>query len=342
LIHAGHTTEPSSVKSYIDNVSPSIRDRKFRCIVCSGRDFTFLFQGTDRVHGIAGRFNLFCCNGCGLVFVYPIPDNLDTYYPENYYAFRKKKASLLRSIAAGIKLKTLRTFHLSSKSVFFSLLLYPLSKKYLHYPKRRINKSVERVLDIGCGTGQMLLDLQSLGWEVYGNDISVSACKVARESGLKNIQAGSFEELEYPSGFFDCICMSDTLEHMVNPLSSLRKAKRILRKGGELIIALPNYNSLGRRVFGRHDVIFDLPRHLYMFTPENLASLVKKAGFQTIQIYTTNTISSLHHNFAYMLGIRLEKVQRFDKLINLFDMILECFLTNNKRYGNRLVLKCRS
>lgn len=107
--------------------------------------------------------------------------------------------------------------------------------------KLLIGKKQKDVLDVGCGTGETLLYLQSIGLaeNVCGVDRSELAVKYARQRGLKNIKKGEAEKLPYKDSSFDLVLFLDVLEHIEDDVKAVSEAKRVLRPDGRIIVTSP-------------------------------------------------------------------------------------------------------
>jgi len=138
-------------------------------------------------------------------------------------------------------------------------------------------------LDIGCGDGVFLFELQRLGWAASGVEMDASAVQAARRQGLDARQA-TVEDLPFPPGSFAIVRMWHVLEHVRDPRAALTNARRLLRPGGELILGVPNVSSLYRWCFGPRWSGWDLPRHLGHFSPRTLMRLLRETGFTVVSI----------------------------------------------------------
>ena len=156
-----------------------------------------------------------------------------------------------------------------------------------------------RLLDVGCGEGAFLkLAGEEYGYDVYGVEPAEDLAATCQATlGLENVFRGTFEEADYPNGFFDVITMTDVLEHFRDPVSVLRKADRLLKQGGVLFIKVPNvdYLLLKARLlafFGLKDrMSAQLPmgimapeEHLYNFSSRTLCALLERAGFSVPKV----------------------------------------------------------
>jgi 2-polyprenyl-3-methyl-5-hydroxy-6-metoxy-1,4-benzoquinol methylase len=145
-------------------------------------------------------------------------------------------------------------------------------------------KNKGKVLDIGCATGTLLSIFKEKGWEVWGVEPS-SSSEIASARGIKVLQS-TFEEAKLNSNFFDVVILNHTLEHVNNPIETLKKAHSILNKGGLILIDVPNFGSLSSRIY-KSKWPYILPNeHTFHFTPDTLKKVIKKSGFKVIHTET--------------------------------------------------------
>ncbi len=136
-----------------------------------------------------------------------------------------------------------------------------------------------RVLDMGCGRGVILGALADRGFEVHGVEISANAARGADPRAEIRI-AAQLAEADYPEDFFDQVVIWHVFEHLADPRGTLATVHRILKPGGRLIMALPNFSSLQARLTGRAWFHLDLPRHLYHYPLPALRQLLGDTGFE--------------------------------------------------------------
>lgn len=175
-----------------------------------------------------------------------------------------------------------------------------------------------RLLDVGAGTGILMHLARERGWTVDGIDIApLTARKVAEEFGL-TISIGAFETFDFGGRQFDAITMLDVLEHVVDPLATLRRAHELLRPGGAIAIAVPNQRSLLTSLVGAYaraggpaanDLLFRLyvPPHLYYFTPPTLRRMVETAGFR-IGVLKQGAVYLGRYRMSLAMRIPLEMI----------------------------------
>ena len=134
---------------------------------------------------------------------------------------------------------------------------YYLADKWEYGEAIQLLQPQQQVLEIGCGAGDFLQKLVSLGHECIGLEINEKAIQLARDKGL-NVSLGTIESYaEAASCKFDVVCAFQVLEHLSEPLAFLRSCLQCLRPGGLLIFAVPN----GDGIFASLDVALDMPPH---------------------------------------------------------------------------------
>lgn len=140
-----------------------------------------------------------------------------------------------------------------------------------------------RALDVGCGSGEMLLALRRLGWEVVGIERTQASAAPARRMGIE-VHAAGLEACPLAAASFDLIILWHVLEHLSDPLATLDKVARLLRPDGRLIVAIPNVASWPARLAGPAWYHLDVPRHLYHFDRRTLSLLLRRTGFRVERV----------------------------------------------------------
>jgi SAM-dependent methyltransferase len=136
--------------------------------------------------------------------------------------------------------------------------------------------------------------LKNHGWgEVHGIEISRGAAALANEHGL-DVFCGELVDAHYPDSYFDYISLVHVLEHMHDPMMTLKEICRILKRDGLLVVGVPNFESYENKVFGKYQSLMDVPRHLYHFSKKTITAMLEKNG-QVIQ-------KTVGKNFFYTRG----------------------------------------
>jgi SAM-dependent methyltransferase len=129
--------------------------------------------------------------------------------------------------------------------------------------------------------------MQELGWEVTGVEPDGEAAKVALERFGLSVHEGALEEVAFPDDTFDAITMSHVVEHLPDPISTISECRRILKKGGRLVVTVPNIESLSYRIYREAWRGLEVPRHLFLFSSPTLRACVERSGLQLLELRTT-------------------------------------------------------
>jgi len=255
------------------------------CNLCGGSDTELLFGVSDSSTSQKQKFNIVRCRSCDLVYVNPRPTQgvISRYYPQDsYYSYRFQDQNTLKRRIRNHVLEEEGGYSHSGKD---DILVIAMGKIIKHLLKNQVLMSIPYVpggkaLDIGCGCGELLLWLKNHGWsEVCGVEMSRSAADLANRHGL-NVFCGTLEQARYPDRFFDLISLNQVLEHMHDPMQTLKEVHRMLKPDGLLLVGVPNFGSFENAVLGRHQsILTEVPRHLYHFTLRTLTRMLDESGF---------------------------------------------------------------
>ncbi len=235
------------------------------CGLCKGSNTVKLFT-TCNIHGryILNKndvFDIFRCDDCGLVFVSDVVVNqayYSKYYAQNYYypsgSFSTTAVGLLSKISLKIK-----------------------EKQILKYTKLDKSRKV-RILDIGCGCGDFLVNLSHNRFEKFGIEINPDGFNACKNKSIK-VYNQEIQDVDFEDNSFDVVTLWHVLEHFKDPVLVLKQVKRILSKNGVLIIATPNTDSLGFKFGNKFWFHLDSPRHLMLYNRKSITALLKQVGF---------------------------------------------------------------
>ena len=170
--------------------------------------------------------------------------------------------------------------HTDSNRSFLDKIYQVVKKHMLQRKLKWIEKKFPakgRILDLGAGTGDFLLEAKKRGWKVKGVEPNEQARNLALEKGIKLSEtSGNFK-----SDKFDVITMWHVLEHVYDLKSQMIELEHLLKKGGLLIIAVPNYKSYDAQYYKEFWAAYDVPRHLWHFSRNSFKHLI--AGSEFIQ-----------------------------------------------------------
>ena len=248
-------------------------------------------------------FRLLECAQCNSVFLFPQPSEteLALFYNETYYGKARKKfvSAAEAGVAALTRLKWNRL--------------------------RPLLGDTGPLLDIGCGRGTLLKLARAAGVEAYG---------IERPSPLghsvSNVVAKDLRKCSFPDRHFQLVVLWHVLEHLHNPAQTLREIHRILKPGGWLSVAVPNYGGAQAQASGPRWFHLDPPRHLWHFRRPALQSLLENSGlraarwstfsleydwFGTLQSWMNRALQDDNHLYGLLRSERVPPVAESARLI---------------------------
>ncbi len=239
------------------------------CPVCNSDKIHRQLSAKD--YTVSGEtFEIWECSNCSLRFTQNVPGKEDIgkyYQSENYVSHTETKRGAINRLYHLVRKKTLK------------------SKKHIveKYTELRIGK----LLDIGAGTGAFLNTMQAAGWQGRGLEPDAAARQKALE--LYNMELLPSEELfaQVPV-YYDAITMWHVLEHVHDLHDYIIQIHKLLKPGGRAFIAVPNYTSSDATHYQGEWAAYDVPRHLYHFSPKSMFILLaqhKLSIVETLPMY---------------------------------------------------------
>lgn len=134
-----------------------------------------------------------------------------------------------------------------------------------------------RMLDVGCGLGWLLSGVDP-DWERHGVEVSNFAADHADAHGT--IHRGTIESAPYPDGCLDLTVMHHVIEHMADPVANIERVHRMLKPGGWLILATPDFDSGCARRFGANYRMLHDPTHVSLFSSDSMHRFLRDHGFE--------------------------------------------------------------
>ncbi len=229
------------------------------CPSCGSANLNEVLSATD--HTVSHEtFAILECRDCHLRFTQDVPDaaSIGHYYRSDDYISHSDTSKGLVN----------RLYHLIRRQTLSD-------KRRLILSATRLERG--RLLDIGAGTGAFAAYMKQHEWEVTGLEPDETARE--RADALYNLRllpAGQLYSL--PADSFDAITLWHVLEHVHALHPYLDQLKKLLRKGGRIFIAVPNYTSYDAEVYKSYWAAYDVPRHLYHFSPDAMERLLEQHG----------------------------------------------------------------
>ena len=237
-----------------------------KCPVCGQTKFNKVMTCTDH-YATGESFDLCRCMDCGFLFTqdFPVEAEIGKYYetPE-YISHSDTRKGLMNSV-----------YHMVRKLM--------LSRK-AKLVKECSHLECGSILDIGTGTGYFINKMKELRWNVSAIEKSQQARNFAKEHF--NIEVNSPEELySLLDSSFDVITLWHVMEHLEQLNKTWETINRILNDNGVLIVAVPNCESYDAKKYRDMWAAYDVPRHLWHFTPTTISKLASKHGFALTERY---------------------------------------------------------
>jgi len=282
------------------------------CPVCGSAEITNVISVKDFT--VSGKiFNISECKPCTLRFTQDVPDaaSISPFYKsENYISHTNTPKGLINRLYQSVRNRTLKQ-------------------------KRKLIEKITGVrqgtlLDVGSGTGAFVNEMKLAGWQVTGLEPDADARAVGKQSyNFDLTDINQFYQL--PAASYDAITLWHVLEHVHDLHGYVAKLKLLLKENGKLFIAVPNYKSLDAAIYKECWAAYDVPRHLYHFSPLSVEVLMEKHGLKLLRHkpmwYDSFYISMLSSKYR-------------NGKTNLFASFINGFRSNLKAIGD--VRNCSS
>ena len=277
--------------------------KRHTCRVCSEEGEFESYLVREMMLGTDKDFEYFVCKNCGCLQIATVPDNLGDYYGDGYFSFEMEEEP--------------------------------------HKVYEKPVKSMQRILDVGCGSGKWLVDLAEEGYgncwgcdpfldrdRYYGDRVKIRKCSIHEISGNNS---------------FDYIHMGDSFEHVTDPLETLMSAKRLLKLHGTLEITLPIFPNVAFDKYGPYWFQIDAPRHIFLHSTDSIRYLADRSGLSIDEIRYDSTIAEMLVSYFYQKGVHYRELstelvyehftqEQLDELQTIVDK------NNKDGYGDHVVI----
>jgi 2-polyprenyl-3-methyl-5-hydroxy-6-metoxy-1,4-benzoquinol methylase len=282
------------------------------CPICSSNNIQAQLTAKDYTVS-QNNFAVWHCNDCTARFTQDVPaqDAIGAYYAsENYISHSDTKKGIINNL-----------YHLVRKITLNA-------KRRLILEETKMTKGA--ILDIGCGTGAFLQTMKEADWNITGLEPDDVARTKASE--LYNIHPQESNDLfELPATSFNAITMWHVLEHVHELHAYIKQIAGLLATNGKLFIAVPNYTSKDAAIYKAHWAAYDVPRHLYHFSPQSMEKLLSLHGLKLAAVkpmwFDSYYVSMLSEQYKNGKG-------------NIIKAVFNGFISNLKAWGN--IRKCSS
>ncbi len=244
---------------------------------------------------LGDEFDVRLCRGCRHRFLDPMPSfaDLAPYYGAGYNCYQPDSDRSSNRPGENTSAGMLRHFSIEAGT---------------------------RVLDFGCGAGDFLSAARELGADCFGIEPGSEAVAAARSGGIDVFHGTLDDYLALGEGRrFDLITANHVLEHVEDPVATLRELGGLLTPAGRLWVSVPNAESWGSRLLGPRWHSADLPRHVHHFSTSSLTRCFEQAGLGLAQLSTASLGISTANSIKRLLRVRLFVPYRLSSAIGVVD-----------------------
>ena len=269
------------------------------CKICCNSQGNRIHAAKEMMLGLRTEFHYVECADCGSVWLVDPPSDLSIYYPQNYYSFAKpmRRSGFKNAFVSHLRVK--RDLSYFGEGGWVGRYL---ARRYEHAALRatlrlKIDRN-SRILDVGCGSGQLLLRLHDLGFKnLTGIDPFISH-DIDYGNGVW-IRKGSLDDVKDEN--WDALLFHHSLEHVPNPIPALRIIGDLLDAGGQCLIRVPvvswaweHYTTSWRGL--------DPPRHFWLPTQRGMGILAESAGLTLVNVEYDSDADQFWLSEAYLRG----------------------------------------
>lgn len=289
------------------------------CPVCNDPNSQIVLESQD-FSLTQKSFSILHCPQCSVRYTSPLPsqDEIGEYYKfKEYISHTDVKEGWMNRLYHIIRSRTL------AQKTNWVQSLFTGHKGHL--------------LDIGAGTGAFVNAMQQKAWKVTGLEPDAATREKAFENYKLNLQSTD-TIFNLPENEYEVITMWHVLEHVHELKPYLHQCIKSLKQNGRLIIAVPNYTSFDACYYKKYWAAYDLPRHLYHFSPKSMTILLNEMGFEII------SIKPMWYDSFYV-SLLSEKYKQSGKLgmllAGIIGMISNLLAIKNPTKGSSLIYEIK-
>ena len=243
------------------------------CGICANTVDNRVLEVQERMYGMGDTFHYRHCSDCGVLQLMDVPEDLGRYYTaEGYYSVNANQGRVRRWLMRK------RDQGCAGRSLVGSVLERRFPNPTL-VSTLAIARPDSRILDVGCGGGELLKSLSGLGFR-HLTGVDPLLAQSSSADGVRLI-AGELPSVE---GEFDLVMFHHSLEHMADQVGMLAAARERLAPGGTVLVRIPTCESLAFETYGARWFQIDAPRHLFLHSHQSVRRVAERAGLTVVSL----------------------------------------------------------
>ncbi|MAV86758.1 MAG: methyltransferase type 12 [Rhodospirillaceae bacterium] len=279
-----------------------------KCRICF-EEISQIYHVREMLMGLREVFEYYECGSCGCLQISSIPEDLDRFYPKDYYSLQSPKIKKARLIRDYVR-KTRALSQIFGTNLLGHILSVgkPLSPINIVY--RRIGLHLDHsILDVGGGAGNHVLSLRNLGFNKAMSLDPFIQSDVMHEGSLLAKKAEIFDL----SDKYDLITFHHSFEHMDGQLKILKKAAELIGSKGRILIRIPTVTSEAWLKYRENWVGLDAPRHLYLHSHKSIRFLAAEAKLKILDFWNDSEAMQFWGSEQYLNNIPLDDPRSYAK-----------------------------
>lgn len=273
------------------------------CKICNTKINSPALEAKEMMFGFKTIHSYYECSHCDALQIQTIPNDLDKYYPSNYYSFKQHPdvgidSTFLRKIKSSFLL------HNKHKILGSLLTIGYKIPDYMQWLKIVGVGYNEAILDVGSGNGVILTRLCKNGFaNLQGIDPFLKEEFISANGKLKLLRKSIFDKQELDA--YDLVMLNHSFEHMDDPQAVFKRLSKLVKPGKMLLIRTPVNNSFASKKYNINWVDMDPPRHLVVHSIKSIQLLADTNGFNLERVVYDSTAFQFWGSEQYLKGISL-------------------------------------